>query len=191
LRNDPALWHSLVPVSFHVDYWDHLGWRDRFASRVFTNRQYDYAKAWVSGSVYTPCFILNGKEWHPAGRQYLQADTGAVGRLRFDWNGRDRIKVVFEPSGEGGAFDAYVALLGGGLSSKVTAGENSGEELAHEFVALSLVRIPLAETGKGAQSAERDWTATPPTTAGRLAVAIWVTRAGDIDPVQATGGWIK
>jgi hypothetical protein len=111
--------------------------------------------------------------------------------LRVAWNGRDRIKVVFEPVAKSGVFDAYVALLGGGLSSEVTAGENAGEELSHEFVALSMARMPLADTGESIQTAGREWKADRPAEARRLAVAVWVTRRGDIRPVQATGGWIR
>jgi len=191
LQNDPALWHKFVPISFHVSYWDKLGWRDRFASKEFTKRQYDYTDAWKSSSVYTPCFILDGSEWHPTRNGDLESDEKPAGRLRIAWNGRDRIKIVFEPAEKTGAFDAYVALLGGGLSSKVTAGENSGEELSHEFVALSMARMPLVDTGESVQTADQEWTANSPAEARRLAMAVWVSRRGAIRPVQATGGWIR
>ena len=191
MQSDPALWHSFVPISFHVNYWDKLGWRDRFASKEFTKRQYDYADAWKSSSVYTPCFILDGEEWHPTQNGGPKSDKTAAGLLRAAWNGQDNLKVVFEPVVKGGAFDAYVVLLGGGLSSKVTAGENSGEQLAHEFVALSMARMPLTDTGELTQMAGQEWKTNPPAEARRLAVAVWVTRRGDIRPVQATGGWIR
>jgi len=63
LRDDARLWKEIVPVAFHVDYWDNLGWKDRFASAAFTARQRDYAARWNSGSVYTPGFVLDGQEW--------------------------------------------------------------------------------------------------------------------------------
>src|SRR6266853_4246963 len=63
LKGAPGLWSDFVPVAFHVDYWDHLGWRDKWASGQFSDRQRDYAQAWGSDSVYTPGFVLNGKEW--------------------------------------------------------------------------------------------------------------------------------
>src|ERR1700758_572188 len=62
------LWRAVVPVSFHVDYWDNLGWKDVFSSREFTQRQRLYAESWGSGSVYTPGFVLNGAEWQSWGR---------------------------------------------------------------------------------------------------------------------------
>src|SRR5882762_404748 len=64
LREDTGLWRDFVPVEFHVNYWDRLGWPDRFATHEFTQREYAYASAWGSGSVYTPCFVRDGAEWH-------------------------------------------------------------------------------------------------------------------------------
>src|SRR6516164_9572668 len=60
LSRNPNLWRAVVPVSFHVDYWDNLGWKDGFSSREFTLRQRFYAASWGSESVYTPGFVLNG-----------------------------------------------------------------------------------------------------------------------------------
>src|SRR3954471_82099 len=60
LRDAPGLLRDFVPVAFRVAYWDGLGWRDRFASKEFTARQYAYAAAWGSDGVYTPGFVLNG-----------------------------------------------------------------------------------------------------------------------------------
>src|SRR5580698_8345911 len=65
LRNQRGLWRDFVPIGFHVNYWDNLGWKDRFASRPFTQRQYALAGTWGGNSVYTPCFAFDGKEWHP------------------------------------------------------------------------------------------------------------------------------
>ena len=64
LKAAPGLWKEFVPVAFHVDYWDYLGWRDPWGAKTFSLRQHAYAKTWRIDSVYTPAFILNGKEWH-------------------------------------------------------------------------------------------------------------------------------
>src|SRR3954454_1449306 len=50
LKTEPQLWRDFVPVAFHVDYWGHLGWRDPFASKIWTARQYEYSSCWKSGS---------------------------------------------------------------------------------------------------------------------------------------------
>src|SRR5581483_3259392 len=63
LQTSNGLWKEFVPVSFHVDYWDYLGWKDKWASPEFTRRQRSYASLFNSDSVYTPEFVLNGREW--------------------------------------------------------------------------------------------------------------------------------
>ncbi|MSU24552.1 MAG: DUF1223 domain-containing protein [Opitutus sp.] len=141
LRDDPALWKNFVPVAFHVDYWNRLGWPDRFATREFTARQYAQAAAWSSGSVYTPCFVREGVEWRPRGEK-ISAPVGALaGALTASYDGAV-LRAEFAPAlpRAGERFEIYAALLGGGIVSKVTGGENSGETLRHEFVALALVR---------------------------------------------------
>src|ERR1700677_1386741 len=46
LRQDSGLWKKFVPVEFHVNYWDDLGWKDPYASNEFTDRQKNYAALW-------------------------------------------------------------------------------------------------------------------------------------------------
>src|ERR1700730_7283401 len=62
LKNELRLWQDFVPIAFHVDYWDHLGWRDPFASKTWTERQADYSARWKSENVYTPAFVLDARE---------------------------------------------------------------------------------------------------------------------------------
>src|SRR5205823_9928722 len=63
LVNDPRLWHEFVPVAFPVDYWDRLGRKHPLASVEWTKRQRLYAANWNAETVYTPAFVLNGREW--------------------------------------------------------------------------------------------------------------------------------
>jgi hypothetical protein len=62
LKAEPRLWKDFVPIAFHVDYWDRLGWRDPFAAKEWTARQYQYSAVWKSDSVYTPGFVLDAGE---------------------------------------------------------------------------------------------------------------------------------
>ena len=60
LIDDPRLWSEVVPIAFHVDYWDYIGWKDEFASPRYTKRQKAYARAAGHRTVYTPQMIING-----------------------------------------------------------------------------------------------------------------------------------
>ena len=83
LKSNQDLWKKIVPVAFHVDYWDRLGWRDRFAKREFTSRQQRYAAGWGGDSIYTPAFVVNGKEWRSwFGGNVIPASSIKVGVFR-------------------------------------------------------------------------------------------------------------
>jgi len=189
LRDDPGLWRDFVPVAFHVNYWDNLGWPDRFASRQFTQRQYALAASWSGGSVYTPCFVRDGTEWHPSSVPGAPGKIAGVLVVNYDVaGGQCRVKFLRAEKSPG-SYDAHVALLGGGLASSVTAGENAGETLQHEFTALVLADAPMQPDGAAATA---ELTLPRPETKGtsRVALAVWVTRHGELAPVQATGGWV-
>src|SRR5258708_16412944 len=59
LSQNAQLWRAVVPVAFHVDYWDNLGWKDGFSSREFTPRQRLSAPSWGSASSSPPPFLCN------------------------------------------------------------------------------------------------------------------------------------
>jgi hypothetical protein len=186
LRDDPGLWKTFVPVAFHVDYWNRLGWPDRFATREFTQRQYAYAATWGMDSVYTPCFVRDGAEWRPNSRP--DGVGPAAGALTASYDGLTLL-ADFSPAPTAGsaredpaAYEVHAAILGAGMVSNVTAGENSGATLRHDFIALALASGPCG----------RDLALAVPKIAGvrRHALAVWVTRRGELAPLQATGGWL-
>jgi hypothetical protein len=75
------------------------------------------------------------------------------------------------------------------LGSDVTGGENAGRRLNHDFAALSLVMRTFASQTNGLQG-KFIIDASPKGITGRLALAVWVTRSGHLEPLQATGGWL-
>lgn len=187
----PELWREFVPVAWHVDYWDGLGWPDRFASKANTLRQQDYSAAWRSQSIYTPGFVLNGAEWRGWNRavDFGKAARPDAGLLEVKGAATNRFVVTFAPSPAGtGQFDATVAWLGSNLVSDVKRGENAGRKLRHDFVVLRTVTGKLKPNGGDFGITvslplpdERD--------SERLALAAWVTRRQEQVPVQAVGGW--
>jgi hypothetical protein len=180
-----AGWRSLVPVAFHVDYWDQLGWKDRFAKPEFTLRQQSYAAGWRNGSVYTPCFILNGKEWKGwfLGANPPTGSETVVGNLEATIE-NGRVDVRFSPAMESRQYEVFVAPLAMETSSDVAAGENRGRHLKHDFVVLSLAKSKLEPDTRGS-----DLVATLPfSTSGAGAIAVWVTEERSLAPIQAVGG---
>jgi len=62
-KDNPLLWKEFIPMAFHVDYWDDLGWKDPFSQKQWTERQQRYQKQGNISQVYTPGFIISGQEW--------------------------------------------------------------------------------------------------------------------------------
>jgi hypothetical protein len=136
----------VVVLAFHVDYWDRLGWSDRFGQARFSQRQREINDRNRSRVVYTPQLLLNGKD-------YRRAGDDAFARRIADLN-RDRsralIKLALANTGErldvngtwtaSGASDAqaWLAIYENRLSSEIKAGENRGKRLDHDYVVRDL-----------------------------------------------------
>jgi hypothetical protein len=180
LRNSGLTSQQVVPLSLHVDYWDYIGWKDRFANRTFTERQ-----RWLSGlatsrMIYTPEIFIAGKElrdWPgsvPAVVKRIndkpaQAQIGiTLGNMR---DGRLPIEVNVGTA-QGGKL--FVALYENALSSEVKAGENRGVTLRHDYVVRDLIG-PLSVSGEGGKSAlARSFTVPSDAVATNLGVAAFV-----------------
>lgn len=192
LKSDSRLWKDFVAVAFHVDYWDYLGWPDSFATADYSQRQRVYAAQWKRPSVYTPGFVLDGKEWRGwfGGDPLPRASTQRTGKLTASSEDGKRWSLRFEPAGSrSSTFEFQAALLGFELNSDVKTGENRGRKLQHDFVVLTLVTA----TSKGNDgSFQADLVLTPSSrfSAKHLAVAFWVARPNDPQPLQAVGGWL-
>ena len=191
LKDDDRLWKQVVPLAFHVDYWDYLGWRDPFDARAYTLRQQDIAARAGGKTIYTPQFVLDGADWQNwFNHRPLSLDDGAkVGSLSMTADGRD-VHVHFRPASTDDVnLMAYVTLLAFGVDVPVSAGENDGVTLRHDFLVVGYARVSLHRTATGY---EGDTTLSAPTAkAARYALAGWVSPAGDPEPIQAAGGWIS
>lgn len=147
-----------VPLAFHVNYWDDLGWKDRFADQRYTERQRALAKAAGAKQVYTPQVTLQGRD---AAWRNEAAFARQIATINAQPNRANlQLQPRSFPNGTIGAFVTanlvpplnrddvalIVALTQDGLSSKVTAGENNGEMLRHNFVVRDLQVLPLGRT---------------------------------------------
>ncbi len=187
LKNEPRLWQDYVPIAFHVDYWDRLGWRDPYAAKEWTARQYAYSAHWNSGSVYTPGFVLDGREWRNNGVPHAASET--LGVLKLSSADGETARVSFQPAnGKERPLDLHVARLGFDLNTNVKAGENSGRKLQHDFVVLALATEKMSA---GKAEVKLPELGTQPVANTRGAIVAWVTEPGQIEPIQAVGGWLR
>lgn len=192
LLQDKRLWTELVPVAFHVDYWNYIGWKDPFSNKRYSQRQRQYADEKNIRSVYTPGMVLNGKEWRSwfslrpwdlnseteAGMLWIQIDSGRVNaEYKPLLNDADKPVVL------------TIAILGFGLTSEITAGENSGRTLSHDFVVLGYETKKMNRTATGVFTNNAPLPMVQSLSVDQTAVVAWVSFNGDLTPVQATGGW--
>jgi len=177
-----GLWNEFVPVAFHVDYWNYIGWDDRFSKPEFTARQRQYSKHWKARTIYTPCFVINGEATrHPVPK----AGKRNPGTLKAKLNGSN-LSVRFEPTQKHKKLNVWAAPLSGKESTAVKAGENRGRTLEHCFVALDLDQKSMTQNA-GIWTAELKLNGALPASA----LAVWISNDRNLEPIQATGGWLK
>lgn len=177
------LWSSFIPIAFHVDYWDYLGWKDVFAAPEFTDRQRQHKKQSNLSSVYTPGFVINGQEWVGFFKPWrsLPEFDSSPGELTVTIE-NNHVTVAF-PSAKS-KLNYNLAIVGIGLITEVKSGENTGHNLPHDFVVLNLQT----------QKAEGNTTFKLPLIVKhnpkQFAVVAWVSQKNSLKPIQAIGGYL-
>jgi len=147
-------------LSFHVDYWNYLGWRDRFSSSSYSERQRGYASINPSGGTYTPQAVVNGdSECVGSDSSQINALIAAAlkrqSRTQIELQARrtdDGIEVSYRVSGESTGRILNLALVEPHAESAVKSGENSGERLAHVNVVRGFQSRALAAGNVGSWS---------------------------------------
>jgi hypothetical protein len=141
----------VIPLAFHVDYWNYLGWSDPFSSRSWTQRQMMYVNTFHLRSAYTPQAVVNG------GVEMVGSDEGALrARIREESmreaeasvalvaNG-DRVHVT--ASSKHPRVDLVLAIVEDGNLTPVARGENSGRSLRNDFVVRTVRRVGTFDKG--------------------------------------------
>ena len=183
-----------IAIALHVDYWDRLGWADRFATRANTQRQYAAMRANGASFVYTPQVLLQGRDF-PAWREpdARAAITAAAARppraaLALDATvAGGQVSVRAEAQVDDAALrgDArlFVAYVDSGLHSDVGGGENRGHRLTHDHVVRTLQPAGAADA-RGRIHARLVF--ERPAEAGSMpTIVAFVQRISDGDVLQA------
>lgn len=160
IRNQPVANVTIIGFGEHVDYWDNLGWRDRFSAPAFTNRQSDYERQlFHTGSIYTPQAVVDGRF------QVVGSDSAALRRAVANAakSPKASIKLAVSGGSELAAqidvtvpseistvhgMDVMAAVVERNLSTKVQRGENGGRLLKHGAVVRTLVSTGAIKPGE-------------------------------------------
>jgi hypothetical protein len=144
-------------LSFHVDYWNYLGWKDPYSQKAFTDRQRSYAQEMNLRSIYTPQMVINGK------RETIGSDVGETKKLISGALAQKPLYTIeiieismsknnlsfaysldHSPSGE----TMNIALVEKNVENNVPRGENGGRKLHHDNVVRSFSSNPAMRTQK-------------------------------------------
>jgi hypothetical protein len=158
---------QLVVLSLHVDYWDYIGWKDRFAQAKFTERQRQLSRLAGGSTIYTPEVFTGMKEfrsWRNQAelaqriRNFNDQPAAAQINLQMSSSGNDALEVqanfvLASTTGAGQQSEGIVVIYENKLISDVKAGENHGVSLQHDWV----VRFWSAPVALDAQSGRATW----------------------------------
>jgi len=160
LDRQPIAGEEMIVLSEHVDYWNHIGWRDPYSARFYSDRQGTYARR-LGDDVYTPQMVVDGTS------HFVGSDTALAEKAFATALTRPKIAVrlssvslgttnVLQAHLETGELqesfglreaDVYVAIALNRAESQVSGGENSGRRLSHTAVVKSIVKV--GRLGKG------------------------------------------
>jgi hypothetical protein len=175
IESQPATGVELVGLGEHVDYWDNLGWKDRFSSAKLTVRQQGYAARFKTGEVYTPQMIVDGREAFVgndlnAARRAIETASAlphGVIHVAIETSTGNTLTVSVSadqlpPFTAGDHVDILVAIIEDHLRTEVKRGENQGRTLTHAAVVRTLQTIGEASGAASAPSRARltlpsDW----------------------------------
>lgn len=142
----PERSNSILALSFHVDYWNYIGWEDPYSRKQFTERQYTHRRAGNVSQIYTPQFVFSNREvrrWGQAGLipqrlAAMQQDKAPVGvQVSLERKASDQVEIKVKTEWLDERYSGgrvFLAFYEDNLSQQVKAGENRGELLKHDRV---------------------------------------------------------
>jgi len=179
---------DVLALAFHVDYWDYLGWKDRFASADYTSRQRQLGANNLQQTIYTPEFFVNGMEARGTNNileKIQQANTQTAPLVLELTVSREQTSLVVDLHSPGerdtiGQVHLRYLVYENDLSTDVKRGENSGETLRHQQV------VRYMSKAEGLQLDNRHRIAiSPEWNPERVGVAVLVTSPGNRHYLQA------
>ncbi|MEP0176960.1 MAG: DUF1223 domain-containing protein [Paraglaciecola sp.] len=185
----PNLWSHFIPIVFHVDYWDYIGWKDPFSSPKFSSRQRSFGREGLVNSVYTPGFVVNGHEWkgwftgHDIKPTKLER-TSNINLTAAVEQDRVNIKYAFTEPNSNKEGKVHLAVLGFDLNTQVQAGENAHRTLSENFIVLGYRQ----ENFKSGQHLIKYPALSA--RAEKYALVVWTSEPNGLEPTQAVGGYL-
>jgi hypothetical protein len=162
LDQQPIPGEEMIVLSEHVDYWNHIGWKDPYSARFYSDRQGAYARRLGLNDVYTPQMVVDGSS------QFVGSDAESAKKAFATALSKPKIAVRLSSVSPGAKnillahletdalqetfgvreADVYVAIALNHAESQVSGGENSGRKLSHSAVVKSIVKVGRLQKGQ-------------------------------------------
>jgi len=161
--SSPERSRHILALSFHVDYWNYIGWEDPYSKKQFTERQYAHKRAGNVSQIYTPQYVFSNREvrrWGQAGLlpqrlAAMQQDKAPVGlQVSLERKSANQVEVRVKAEWLDERYTSGRMLLAfyeDNLSQQVKAGENRGELLKHDRVVRHLSEAKKVSTASNVQ----------------------------------------
>ena len=141
LRKEP----NVIPIAYHVDYWDNGGWRDPFSSRNWTLRQMQYIHAFKLDTSYTPQIVVDGAREMIGSNAFAVRSAineaskhGSVASVKVSV---DRGQASVETNAPRAGLELIVVTTEDGVVTKIERGENRGLTLTNDAIARNFTRF--------------------------------------------------
>lgn len=162
LDHQPVAGAEMIVLSEHVDYWNHIGWKDPYSSHLYSERQSAYGQRFGLDSVYTPQIVVDGAS------EFVGSNTGLADKVFAKALAAPKIPVhlslvekdaknlrvhvdagTLEPSFGVREAVVYVAVAISRAESQVSSGENAGHKLAHVAVVRNIRKLGVIKQAQG------------------------------------------
>src|SRR5208283_3646551 len=174
---------KLILMGEHVDYWNYIGWTDRFSSAAFSERQNNYVRQLHLATVYTPQMVIDGHlqlVGNGAAEVYRNISLAAAepkpAQVSLQWESQQKLKIAVRTPANAHP-KILLAITEDGLSTAVGGGENGGRTLHHAGVVRQLRELGTASNGQF--DATVDAVLHPDWNPAKIKVAVLVQEPGN------------
>ena len=147
---------EVIPLSYHVDYWDYIGWKDPYASKKFTHKQRIYAQKFFSSSIYTPQLVINAKE-HLVGsdkvkiinriKQLLQKKNNTnIIKIKNAVKQNNKVDFSYQINGDTKRKKIHFLLVLNERITKIKNGENRNRTLTNNNIVITEEIKPITSS---------------------------------------------
>ncbi|MEP2651120.1 MAG: DUF1223 domain-containing protein [Paraglaciecola sp.] len=184
-----GLWSKFIPIVFHVDYWDYIGWKDPFSSPAFSKRQRSFGLEGLVNSIYTPGFVVNGHEWKGWFRgqaidPYKFNRSSNIGLATIAKQDKVEVSYTLSDQYQTNEGQVHIAILGFDLITQIQAGENANRTLSDNFVVLGYKQQVIEGHQQTIEYPRLS------AQAEKYGLVVWTTKNNGLEPTQAVGGYL-